>query len=105
MSTVSVSTVNSDLIVDGFLSSFQSKLGVVSRAAGYGMVFIRVDGTDVFATYNATKAARDICVAKSKPVLIEAMSYRWGDERAGWYHSVYLPHTYKKDSKDSQYYI
>lgn len=38
---------------------------------------IRVDGNDVFAVYNATKAARKIAVEQSRPVLIEAMTYRY----------------------------
>ena len=40
------------------------------------MPTIRVDGNDVFAVYNATKAARDIAVNENKAVLIEAMTYR-----------------------------
>lgn len=39
---------------------------------------VRVDGNDVAAVFSATRAARDICVRGSKPVLIEAMSYRVG---------------------------
>jgi 2-oxoisovalerate dehydrogenase E1 component alpha subunit len=42
------------------------------------MVTIRVDGNDLFAVYNVTKAARDIAVKESRPVLIEAMTYRLG---------------------------
>ena len=53
-------------------------LDAVSRAAGYGMDYIRVDGNDVFAVYNATKAARQSAVANNRPVLIEAMTYRIG---------------------------
>ena len=52
--------------------------GIVSRAVGYGMHGIRVDGNDLWAVYNATKAARDICLQEGKPVLIEAMTYRIG---------------------------
>ena len=40
------------------------------------MMAIRVDGNDVFAVYNVTKAARDIAVNQQRPVLIEAMTYR-----------------------------
>lgn len=36
--------------------------GIISRTAGYGMHGIRVDGNDLWAVYNATKAARDICL-------------------------------------------
>ena len=52
--------------------------GIASRGAGYGIVTIRVDGNDLFAVYNATKAAREIAVRESRPVLIEAMTYRLG---------------------------
>ena len=40
------------------------------------MKAIRVDGNDVFAVYNVTKAAREIAVNQSRPVMIEAMTYR-----------------------------
>lgn len=52
--------------------------GIAARGPSYGMTTIRVDGNDVFAVYNATKAARQICVEDNKPVLIEAMTYRLG---------------------------
>jgi len=42
------------------------------------MYTVRVDGNDVFAVYNATKAAREYCLANNKPALIEAMTYRVG---------------------------
>jgi 2-oxoisovalerate dehydrogenase E1 component alpha subunit len=52
--------------------------GVAARGPGYGIVTIRVDGNDLFAVYNATKKAREIAVKESRPVLIEAMTYRLG---------------------------
>lgn len=52
--------------------------GIASRGAGYGMATIRVDGNDAFAVYNATKAARELAINESRPVLIEAMTYRIG---------------------------
>jgi 2-oxoisovalerate dehydrogenase E1 component alpha subunit len=52
--------------------------GVAARGQAYGMVSIRVDGNDLFAVYNATRAARDIAIKESRPVLIEAMTYRLG---------------------------
>ncbi|XP_074649521.1 2-oxoisovalerate dehydrogenase subunit alpha, mitochondrial-like [Tubulanus polymorphus] len=52
--------------------------GIASRGPGYGMPTIRVDGNDVFAVYNATKAAREMSINESRPVLIEAMTYRIG---------------------------
>lgn len=34
--------------------------GIVSRAQGYGVHAIRVDGNDLLAVYNATRAAREV---------------------------------------------
>jgi len=48
----------------------------VVRGQGYGMPAIRVDGNDVFAVYNAVKAAREMAVTQYRPCLIEAMTYR-----------------------------
>uniref|UniRef100_A0A915BX40 2-oxoisovalerate dehydrogenase subunit alpha n=1 Tax=Parascaris univalens TaxID=6257 RepID=A0A915BX40_PARUN len=52
--------------------------GIAARGPGFGLHAIRVDGNDLLAMYNATKAARAV-VAQNKPVLLEALSYRIGD--------------------------
>lgn len=52
--------------------------GIGGRAAGYGMHVIRVDGNDIFAVRAATAEARRLALEKSKPVFIEAMTYRLG---------------------------
>nr|CAG8486091.1 5437_t:CDS:2 [Entrophospora candida]CAG8547292.1 8679_t:CDS:2 [Entrophospora candida] len=52
--------------------------GIASRGIGYGIDTIRVDGNDVWAVYNVTKAARRLAIEEHRPVLIEAMSYRVG---------------------------
>jgi 2-oxoisovalerate dehydrogenase E1 component alpha subunit len=52
--------------------------GIVSRGPGYGMASLRIDGNDVFAVYEATKYARELAIRESRPVLIEAMTYRQG---------------------------
>jgi len=52
--------------------------GIASRAVGYGVHSIRVDGNDVLAVYAATKKAREIALKDCTPVLVEAMSYRVG---------------------------
>ena len=44
-----------------------------------GIATIRVDGNDVLAVHNVVKAARAISVRENQPILIEAMTYRWGD--------------------------
>lgn len=55
--------------------------GIASRAAGYGINSIRVDGNDILAVREVTKRAKEICLGthdggETRPVLIEAMSYR-----------------------------
>eukprot|EP00934_Nitzschia_sp_Nitz4_P004754 Nitzschia sp. Nitz4//scaffold35_size145790//36141//37764//NITZ4_003016-RA/size145790-augustus-gene-0.131-mRNA-1//-1//CDS//3329549082//4744//frame0 len=52
--------------------------GIISRAPGYGMAAIRVDGNDVFAVHAAVREARNYAVENQAPVLIEAMTYRQG---------------------------
>lgn len=52
--------------------------GIASRAAGYGMHVIRVDGNDLLAVKKVTEEARKLALENSTPVLIEAMTYRRG---------------------------
>src|SRR3982075_957058 len=58
---------------------------VASRAAGYGIPGIVVDGNDVFAVYQAANAAIDRARSGAGPTLIECKTYRWRahTERAG----------------------
>ncbi|OBZ82384.1 2-oxoisovalerate dehydrogenase subunit alpha, mitochondrial [Choanephora cucurbitarum] len=68
--------------------------GIASRGIGYGIDTIRVDGNDIWAIYNATKAAREIAIKQQKPVLIEAMTYRIG------HHSTSDDSTKYRDRKE-----
>lgn len=57
--------------------------GIAARGLAYGMHTIRVDGNDVWAVLEACTTARAIAsgqdgTGKTKPVLIEAMTYREG---------------------------
>ena len=52
--------------------------GIASRGVGYGMKTIRIDGNDILAVLKATQLARKYALKESKPVMIEAMSYRLG---------------------------
>jgi 2-oxoisovalerate dehydrogenase E1 component alpha subunit len=52
--------------------------GIASRGVGYGVNTIRIDGNDILAVLKATQIARAYAIKESKPVLIEAMSYRLG---------------------------
>lgn len=71
--------------------------GIASRGIGYGIDTIRVDGNDIWAIYNATKAARKIAVEQNKPVLIEAMTYRVGHHSTSDDSSAYRS---KKEVED-----
>ncbi len=53
--------------------------GVAPRCIGYGMPAIKVDGSDIFAVYNAVKKARAMIMERKGPVLVEAYTYRGGD--------------------------
>lgn len=50
--------------------------GIAGRGPAYGIATIRVDGTDVFAIYNAMKVAREYVLKHNKPIVFEAMAYR-----------------------------
>lgn len=52
--------------------------GVVAKGPAYGMRSIRVDGNDTLAMYATVKAARKMAVEESRPILIEALTYRAG---------------------------
>jgi 2-oxoisovalerate dehydrogenase E1 component alpha subunit len=65
--------------------------GIASRGTGYGMAAIRVDGTDMLAVYNATKAAREYCLKNNKPIILEAMQYRLGHHSTSDDSTAYRP--------------
>jgi acetoin:2,6-dichlorophenolindophenol oxidoreductase subunit alpha len=50
---------------------------VASRAAGYGIPGVVVDGNDVFAVHQAAHAAVERARAGAGPTLIECKTYRW----------------------------
>jgi len=77
--------------------------GIASRGPGYGMATIRVDGNDLFAVYNATKAARELAVTNMRPVLIEAMTYRVGHHSTSDDSSVYrsIDEVHSRDKRDN----
>lgn|SRR5574341_121392 len=51
---------------------------IADKAVGYGMPGVRVDGNDVFAVYQATRAAVDRARSGGGPTLVEAVTYRMG---------------------------
>lgn len=52
--------------------------GIAARGIAYGVNSIRVDGNDLAAVYAATAQAREICLERGEPALIELMTYRRG---------------------------
>ncbi|KAI8374223.1 thiamine diphosphate-binding protein [Radiomyces spectabilis] len=68
--------------------------GIASRGVGYGISTIRIDGNDIWAVYNAVKAARAMVTEENRPVLIEAMTYRVG------HHSTSDDSTKYRDRKE-----
>jgi 2-oxoisovalerate dehydrogenase E1 component alpha subunit len=60
---------------------------VASRADGYGMPGVVVDGSDVLACYREMRMARERAIRGDGPTLIECKTYR------------YLPHTSDDDDK------
>ncbi len=70
--------------------------GIAVRGVAYGMPTIRVDGNDIFAIYNAVKAARELIIKEKRPALIEAISYRIGDHSTSDFSQRY------RDEKEMQ---
>jgi pyruvate dehydrogenase E1 component alpha subunit len=54
----------------------QFAVNPVQRAAGYGFPGVSVDGNDVEAMFEATRAARERAIAGGGPTLIEAVTMR-----------------------------
>ena len=63
--------------------------GIAARGLAYGINTIRCDGNDVFAVYNAVKAAREYIVKNKAPALVEIMSYRGGDHSTSDFSKMY----------------
>lgn len=66
--------------------------GIASRGIGYGIDALRVDGTDIFAVYEATKEARKRALENGgRPILLEFMSYRLSHHSTSDDSSAYRP--------------
>lgn len=56
---------------------------LVSRAKGYGMEGVRIDGNNLLEVYDTIKGVRDYCIREQKPYLVECMTFRMrGHEEA-----------------------
>ena len=56
----------------------QSRVPLYQRANGFGFPGVRVDGNDVLASYQVTRAALDRARRGEGPTLVEAYTYRMG---------------------------
>ncbi|KAL7141968.1 hypothetical protein ABFS83_08G090300 [Erythranthe nasuta] len=65
--------------------------GVVVKGQAYGVRSIRVDGNDALAVFSAVHFARKMAVSESRPVLIEALTYRAGHHSTSDDSSKYRP--------------
>ncbi|KAI9914465.1 hypothetical protein PsorP6_008116 [Peronosclerospora sorghi] len=65
--------------------------GIASRGSGYGIPVMRVDGNDFLAVHEVTRRAREFILKESRPVLIEAMSYRQGHHSTSDDSTQYRP--------------
>ncbi len=63
---------------------------LADKAAGYGIPAVRVDGCDVLAVYEATRAAVERGRAGDGPTFIEAVSYRAAPHATADDPSVYI---------------
>lgn len=73
---------------NGYAHSFradqmQLNPDIASRADGYGIPGVVVDGIDVFSVYAATRTAVERARAGEGPTLIEAKCYRWRGHNLG----------------------
>lgn len=76
--------------------------GISSRGVGYGIETLRVDGTDIFAVYEATKLARQKALKDGgRPILLEFMSYRISHHSTSDDSSAYRSHDEVSLWKDS----
>ncbi|MCL5790479.1 MAG: thiamine pyrophosphate-dependent dehydrogenase E1 component subunit alpha, partial [Candidatus Thermoplasmatota archaeon] len=56
----------------------QTRVEIWKKAEAYGMKGVKVDGNDLFAMYEVSKAEVERTRTTGEPVLIEAVSYRMG---------------------------
>ena len=56
---------------------------LVDKAKGYGMEGVRIDGNNILEVYETIHNAREYCMGKQKPFLVECMTFRMrGHEEA-----------------------
>lgn len=72
---------------------------IASKAIAAGLEFIKVDGNDLFASYEAAVAARNYVIENKKPILVEFMTYRRGPHTTSDNPRVYRTEEYEKEQE------
>ncbi|MCL4345238.1 MAG: thiamine pyrophosphate-dependent dehydrogenase E1 component subunit alpha [Candidatus Thermoplasmatota archaeon] len=76
----------------------QTRVEIWKKAEAYGMKGVKVDGNDLFAMYEVSKAEVERTRTTGEPVLIEAVSYRMGPHSTSDDPSKYRTDTIKDGS-------
>jgi 2-oxoisovalerate dehydrogenase E1 component len=72
---------------------------LVSKAKGYGMEGVQIDGNNILTMYDTIRGVRDYCIKEQKPYLIECMTFRMrGHEEASGTKYV-PPHLFEEWGK------
>ncbi|MCZ2222220.1 MAG: dehydrogenase E1 component subunit alpha/beta [Chitinophagales bacterium] len=72
---------------------------LVTKAKGYGIEGVQIDGNNILTVYDTIKGVRDYCIREQKPYLIECMTFRMrGHEEASGVKYV-PPHLFEEWAK------
>ncbi|GMV78371.1 MAG: dehydrogenase [Chitinophagaceae bacterium] len=72
---------------------------LISKAKGYGMDGVQIDGNNILTVYDTIKGVREYCIKNQKPYLIECMTFRMrGHEEASGTKYV-PPHLFEEWAK------
>lgn len=72
---------------------------IASKAIAAGISFIKVDGNDLFASYDAAIAAREYVLENKKPILVEFLTYRMGPHTTSDNPRIYRSEEYEKEQE------
>jgi 2-oxoisovalerate dehydrogenase E1 component len=63
---------------------------LISKATGYGMEGVKIDGNNLLSVYDTIKGVKEYCIRKQKPYLVECATFRMrGHEEASG--TKYIP--------------
>lgn len=74
-----------------------AQLDLCTKAVAAGLAYIKVDGNDLFASYDAVVAAKDYVIKNHKPILIEFVTYRQGPHTTSDNPRVYRSAEYEAE--------